>query len=261
MRSFAIAATAALITLPLAATPAPAAAQTGLARIFQCEQSGGKQEAGAAMGALIGGLLGSQVSKNERALGAVAGAALGAAAGSYVGCRMQSTDQARAQEALRLALDQGATQSWSNPQTGAAGRIDVISNSYGPPLLGSSLRFNSGVQTLASYDAMGGQEYYAPGNVNLRSGPSTRTAVVGRLSSGERFDALGSVDGGSWILVGRNGYAAGYVAASVVRPSGQAPAASCRVIETTTSTRGYAAQTQRYNACRDARGEWDVQAV
>jgi hypothetical protein len=261
MRAFAIAASAVLILVPAATAPTSAVAQTGLARLFQCEQSGSKQEAGAAVGAVLGGLLGSQVSKNERMLGAVAGAALGAAAGSYVGCRMQSNDQARAQSAVKLALDQGGSQTWSNPQTGASGRIDVISSSYGPPLLGSSLRFSPGVQTLASYDALGGQQYYAPGTVNLRVAPSTRAAIAGRLASGERFDALGSTAGGSWILVGRGGSAVGYVSASVVRPSGAAPTASCRLIQTTTTTRGYSAQTQRYNACRDARGEWDLQAV
>ena len=90
-----LAATLAVVTVSTHA--APAAAQTGIGRLFACDATGQKQEGGAAIGAVLGGLLGSQISKNERTLGAVAGAALGAAAGSYIGCRMQSTDQARAQ--------------------------------------------------------------------------------------------------------------------------------------------------------------------
>jgi surface antigen len=260
MRSVAVVAAASLALVPLTLAPARAAAQTGLSRLWSCEQSGQKQEGGAVVGALLGAALGSQVSKNERALGAVAGAALGAAAGSYIGCRMQSTDQARAQAATKLALDHGASQNWSNPQTGASGRIDVLSSSYGPPVTGSSLRFAPRVQMMSSYDALGGQ-YYAPGQVNLRAGPSTRDAVVGKLAAGERFDALGATTGGGWILVGRNGMAAGYVAATVVRASGTPLMASCRMVQTTTTLRGAAVQSQRYNACRDTRGEWQLTAV
>ena len=219
MRALSIALAAGLIAAPLATVPTQASAQNPLSRLFSCEASGGKQEGGAVVGALLGAALGSQVSKNERALGAVAGAALGAAAGSYVGCRMQSTDTARAQAATKAALDQGASQAWSNPQTGASGRIDVLASTYGPPVNGSTFRYAPGVQPLGTYDALGGQ-YYAPGTVNLRAGPSTQSAVAGKLAAGERFDALGAAPGGAWILVGRYGQAAGYAAASVVRPAG-----------------------------------------
>lgn len=252
----AVSLTAAAVSAPAA----PAAAQTGLSRLFSCEQSGNRQEGGAALGAVLGGLLGSQVSRNERALGAVAGAALGAAAGSYIGCRMQSTDQARAQAATKAALDQGRSQSWSNPQTGASGRVDVLAASYGPPIRGDNFRFERGVQSYASYEAAGGQ-YYAPGNVNLRGAPSVSSAVVGRLARGERFTALGSVAGGSWLLVERFGSAVGYVSAGVVRSEGGAPASNCRTIQTTTTVRGYGDQTERFNACRDGRGEWQLTAV
>ena len=258
MRALSILAAAGLIAAPLASAPTQALAQNPLSRLFSCEQSGNRQEGGAVVGALLGAALGSQVSKNERTLGAVAGAALGAAAGSYVGCRMQSTDTARAQAATKAALDQGASQSWTNPQTGASGRIDVLSSSYGPPVAGSSLRFAPGVQAQATYDAAGGR-YYAPGTVNLRAGPSTRAAIAGKLAAGEQFDALGLT--GGWGLVGRYGQAVGYASASVVRPSGATIQASCRSVQTTTSTRGYGAQTQRYNACRDARGEWQLTAI
>jgi surface antigen len=238
----------------------PAAAQTGLGRLFACEQSGQKQEGGAAVGAVLGALVGSQISKNERTLGAVAGAALGAAAGSYIGCRMQSTDQARAQAATKAALDEGRSQSWSNPQTGASGRVDVLAASYGPPIRGDRFRFEPGVQSYATYEAAGG-EYYAPNTVNLRGGPSASSPIVGKLAPGERFTALGGVAGGTWLLVDRYGAAAGYVSANVVRGAGIVPTSNCRTIQTTTSVRGYGAQTERFNACRDGRGEWQLTAV
>lgn len=252
------AATLAVVTVSSHA--APAAAQTGLGKLFSCEQSGRKQEGGAALGAVIGGLVGSQISKNERALGAVAGAALGAGVGSYVGCRMQSTDQARAQAATKAALEQGRSQSWSNPQTGASGRVDVISASYGPAINGSNFRFDRGVQPYTAYETVAGQ-YFAPGTVNLRANASTQGAIVGRLSQGETFDTLGSVGNGAWLLVGRDGNAVGYVASSVVRIVGRAPQSNCRTIQTTTSVRGYGDQSDRFNACRDSRGEWQLTAI
>lgn len=82
--------TAAAVLAALTATAAPLSAQAQVGRnVINCDAPGGRQQAGAAIGAVLGGLVGSQVSKNERALGAVAGAGLGAAAGSYVGCNQQ----------------------------------------------------------------------------------------------------------------------------------------------------------------------------
>lgn len=67
----------------------PMAANAQANGITNCDAPGGRQQAGAAIGAVIGGLAGSQVSRNERTLGAVVGAGAGAAAGSYIGCNQQ----------------------------------------------------------------------------------------------------------------------------------------------------------------------------
>lgn len=240
-----------------ALAPAPAMAQSkGLGSLFSCEGSGKKQEGGALIGAAAGAFLGSKVAKNEKTLGALVGAAAGAAAGSYIGCRMQSTDTALAQQATKKALETGVAQTWSNPRTGASGRIDVVSSSYGPPVDSRSLRFASGVQALPSYDALGGL-YASSGTSNLRSSPSTKGKVVGKLAAGQTFDALGSAPGGGWVLVGQNGYAVGYAAASLVRPV-QTVAASCRVIDASVATSGQRPSAERYSACRDTRGEWQL---
>jgi len=60
------------------------------------------------------------------------------------------------------------------------------------------------------------------------------------------------------VLVGRGGLGVGYAAASLVRPYGQQQAASCRVIDATVSGGGQGASSQRYSACKDNRGEWQV---
>lgn len=84
----AIAAAAMLGGLGPMALPTVAAAQQANG-ITNCDAPGGRQRAGALIGAVVGGLAGSQISSNERALGAVGGAAAGAAAGSYIGCNQQ----------------------------------------------------------------------------------------------------------------------------------------------------------------------------
>lgn len=84
----AVAAAALLGGLAPMALPTAAVAQQANG-ITNCDAPGGRQRAGALIGAVIGGLAGSQISDNERTLGAVVGAGAGAAAGSYIGCNQQ----------------------------------------------------------------------------------------------------------------------------------------------------------------------------
>lgn len=248
---------AAVMSSSLVAAPVPALAQSrGLGGLFACEGSGGKQEGGALIGAAAGALLGRKLAKNEKTLGTLVGAAAGAAAGGYIGCRMQSTDAAMAEQATKKALETGVAQTWSNSRTGNSGRIAVVSSSYGPPVDGRNIRYAAGVQSLPSFEAAGGA-YVANSTVNLRGGPSTKAKVVGKVGAGESFDALGVVPAGGWVLVGRGGLAVGYAAASLVRPYGET-VASCRVIDASVSGGGKGTSTQRYSACRDRRGEWQV---
>lgn len=71
------------------AVGAPSVAVAQANGVTNCDAPGGRQQAGALIGAVVGGLAGSQVSRNERGLGAVVGAGAGAAAGSYIGCNQQ----------------------------------------------------------------------------------------------------------------------------------------------------------------------------
>ena len=112
----AIAAAAMLGGLGPMALPTVAVAQQANG-VTNCDAPGGRQRAGALIGAVVGGLAGSQISSNERALGAVGGAAAGAAAGSYIGCNQQraradanasSGAQYRATSNLRIRSGPGA---------------------------------------------------------------------------------------------------------------------------------------------------------
>ena len=113
----AVAAAALLGGLAPMALPTAAVAQQANG-ITNCDAPGGRQRAGALIGAVIGGLAGSQISDNERTLGAVVGPGAGAAAGSYIGCNQQrarayssdygySADTYRATSNLRIRSGPG----------------------------------------------------------------------------------------------------------------------------------------------------------
>jgi hypothetical protein len=161
-------------------------ASTANAGVTTCAASGGKQEAGAVIGAVLGGLLGNAVGGHHAAGETVAGAALGAAAGSAVGCEAQKSAATRA--------------------------------SYDATYRHDGYRLQSNLQP-ARYERLGGR-FVAVTSVTMRAGPTTRSARVGRLPAGARFQALASVRGADWVLVGQDGVGVGYVRSEFVRPAG-----------------------------------------
>ncbi|MDB5441171.1 MAG: cell surface protein [Caulobacteraceae bacterium] len=255
------------VAFALAAPMAPALAQTAspLSSIFNCAASGNKQETGALIGAAAGALLGTQVAKNEQTLAGVLGAGLGAAAGSWVGCRMQTTDQTRAQTAIQTALTSGRSQTWTDAQTGASGRVDLYPayETANQPTVRQvayrDLRYADGVNTAGSEYAIAPGLYTVNSVANLRANPGQRANVVGRVAAGEVFNVVGNVNSGDWLLVERNGVVVGYVSADLARPapaqSNRQPAqqisSNCQEVSHVLSTTQYGQQTERYRACRD----------
>ena len=89
-------ASTALAASMLIAAPAPALAQQANG-ITNCDAPGGRQRAGALIGAVLGGVVGSNLARNERTAGTIVGAGAGAAAGSYIGCNQQRARAASVQ--------------------------------------------------------------------------------------------------------------------------------------------------------------------
>lgn len=173
-------ATAAALAALVTAVPTVSMAQQANG-VTNCDAPGGRQRAGAMIGGVLGALAGSQVSDNERALGAVVGAGAGAAAGSYIGCKSQTKD------------DYGR---------GVYSRDGQRLANYVLP---------------ARYERTN-MRMTAVTNVSLRAGPSTSTARVGSLQRGQTFQAAAYANGGQWVLVSRDGVGVGYVHAGYVRP-------------------------------------------
>lgn len=178
----AIAATALACVLALGGASSAYAGVTG------CSASGRTQEGGAVVGAVLGGLIGNSVGGRHATGETVAGAALGAAAGSAIGCEAQKGKQAR----------------------NDGDRSDTYTrNGY---------RISSDVQS-ARYNRIA-RPFVADRSVNLRAAPTTNSARIGQLRSGERFQAMAEVRGTDWILVGQDGTGIGYVRRDFVSPLG-----------------------------------------
>lgn len=258
--AIALAAAAALSAAGLA--PSTAAAEP-LGGLFSCDAPGSSDTTGAVVGGLIGALAGSQVSKHERALGAAIGAGIGAAIGNSIGCRMDRKSRQDAQTAFQRALDTGRAQTWTDPTTGASGRVEVLGPAS-PPAYGYSSgrwRFADGVTPAFRVSSAGGT-YAAEGRINMRAAPTTQSAVVDRLRPGERIEVAGAVAGG-WLAVIEDGLIQGYVADAVVRPvdgGGYAGGrGECRLVQHTLTEPGQPTTREQYSACRSANGGWSIE--
>lgn len=243
------------------AAPAQAATDPARAGVFNCPASGGRQEVGAVAGGAVGALVGRALGGDNKTLGTIIGAVAGAAAGSWIGCRLQISDQAKAQAALERALAENKSQTWSSP-TGARGSVELVSDMPATIDLG---RFAPGVTTLPSYTHTTVGPHVARVKANLRAGPSTSTQTLGSLRKGEAVNVIAEAPGSSWALVEQGGVARGYVARSLLNRTGSAPAvqpvSSCKTVRESVSPLGGSAQTSTHRACPGADGTWTLTQI
>jgi surface antigen len=246
-------------TLSLSAMPVAA---KGLSSLYSCNAEGSANTKGAVVGGLVGALAGSQLSKDNRALGAAIGAGLGAALGNNIGCRMDRKTQQDAQQAFQRALDTGTAQNWSDPNTGASGQIQVLNSSSNPRSGAVSMgrwRFADGVTPASRVSNLGGT-YAAKSRVNVRAAPNTTSPVVDRLQAGEQFQSGGSANGG-WLAIIEGGLVQGYVAGSMAQQVDGGASGDCRRVEQTINERGQPTVREQFDACRDANGSWNLNAI
>jgi len=116
------------------------------------------------------------------------------------------------------ALDQGTSGKaieWRNPDTG----VQVVFVP-GDPVLEErqmSAVLKDGVVQPKDLEVIGAV-YQSRHNANVRAAPGIENAVVGRLSSGEPFTAVGRTRSLAWILVAKDGQIVGYVYEPLVTP-------------------------------------------
>lgn len=169
------------------------------------------------------------------------------------------------------------------PETSARAITETVTYApYVEPISRQSIRLNTGVGWAAGYETAP-TLFSVNSNANLRAGPMTGARSLGMVYRGDEVEAIAKVQGQPWILVGRGGYGVGYVHQSMLTPlevgAGYGPgsgypassagagytqaSSSCRIVEQIVTTPGYQSQTQtqRYRACRDASGRWNLTAT
>lgn len=242
--------------------PASPSTAKGLGSLFSCDAPGQANTTGAVAGGLVGALAGSRISKNERTLGAAIGAGIGAAIGNNIGCRMDRTARQDAEQAFQRALDTGRDQSWTDAQTGASGRIEVLGRTEASAPRAPSTgrwRFAEGVAPTPRVSSIGGA-YSASGRVNVRAAPNSNAQVIDRMQAGEQFWAAGMAAGG-WLAIEEDGKIQGYVARSVVQPLDGDSTGDCRRVRQTITERDQPTVRETFNACRDASGAWNLASI
>lgn len=229
-----------------------------LGGIFGCNASGSKQVIGAAGGGAVGGFLGNRIAgKGSRTLGTVAGAAVGAAAGSAIGCKLQRSDQAKAERAAQQAAATNKSQSWTNEETGASGRVDVASGESGVSL--DRMTLEPSVQPADGYSRVG-RYFVATSNANIRNLPSLDGQILGQLTAGQRVWVPASATGTDWLLIANGTTGQGYVSSSLLRTTATARA-GCKLIKQSVSTPDSPTESENLEACRSADGNWVLRRV
>lgn len=222
------------------------------AGIFGCSATGSKQKIGAAAGTVVGGVAGNRVIKGKRVLGTIIGGAAGAALGSWIGCKLQMSDQRKAQKALEQAAADNRNQQWSSADSGASGSATLLAGGG----IGG-LRFPQNVQPYSQYDARAG--IFAPNDrVNLRSLPSTTSEIVGSLNPRENVEVVAGAATSPWLLVAQNGVARGYASAPLLSQISSATQSSCKLIRQEIRTASDGTASQDFKACPDNSGGWVI---
>ncbi len=212
------------------------------------------QDAGMVMGGIGGGVIGSMFGSGKgQILATGAGVVAGALIGKEIGRLLDEADRQRMRKAEEDALNdanaQGKRVTWANPESGAKGEAVASPPEQVPVQAGKD-----GVQPIpvsgppklilkpGSYTTKGAS------GVNVRSGPTTASQVVGQVKPGETVDSVGeTATGEKWTLVARNGMTIGYISSSLLQQAeagagNTAPAAQPAVVSAPPSATS-AAQT------------------
>ncbi len=230
-----------------------------LGGVFNCGAGGSKQEIGAAAGGVLGGFLGNRIAgRGSRTLGTLLGGALGAAAGSALGCRLQKSDQAKAERAMENAVASNKNQSWESPDTGASGKVEVSQSAPGASLAG--IKFAKGVEPASGFTKIG-SAYVAGSATNVRAAPGTNGKILGSLASGQRVWVPASVSGQPWMLVSEGGVGRGYVSAPLLRKVTGEMASGCKMVKQTIDVPGAGPDSETFQACKGKDGEWVMTRV
>lgn len=173
---------------------------------------------GTLLGAGTGALLGSQIGGGSgRIVAGAAGAVMGGLIGREIARHLSQSGQQRMVEANQRALETGQTQVWEDPETGARGETEVSQRSTRQQQVSVSVKRDR-VDEIPPIDLIGAT-YVTSTSSNVRGGPGTDYRSVASLSSGQRVQVVGKVQGSDWYLISEDGAANGFVSTRLLTPA------------------------------------------
>jgi len=235
-----------------------------------------KTQTGAGIGAIAGAILGASVS-HDKTKGALLGGLLGGLAGAGIGKYLDEKDKQRLAQSTEQTIVTGAPQTWTNPETGVTAQTQVTqtvaqTEQHQIPVLKDK------VQQVPPLDFIG-EDYKAAKPVNVRGGPGTDYKVVGKLDAGATTRVVGKVTGQDWYLISENNVGSGFVAASLLQPTGTSTVAQptemqtppsgavaqatvagtsqCKVVTQQITMQNGQTESQDVKACRGPNG-WEI---
>ncbi|MCP5367936.1 MAG: SH3 domain-containing protein [Hyphomicrobiales bacterium] len=235
-----------------------------------------KKDIGMIVGAGAGALIGAQFGGGAgKILAIVGGAVAGAWLGGQLGKYLDEQDQKRLAESTQRTAVTGQSQTWKNPETGVSGRTRVVDTETKEQSYNVAYRTDR-IKEVPPIDYIG-ERFVSSGSMNVRGGPGTDYAVVGKLAKGESVEVVGKVEGKNWYLLSQDGIGQGYGYAPLLQRTGDEinlagdSAASqpnvavsqvrnsqtCRTIEQTIVLKDGSEKTEKVKACKGPDG-WEI---
>ncbi|MEM9289073.1 MAG: SH3 domain-containing protein [Pseudomonadota bacterium] len=106
---------------------------------------------------------------------------------------------------------------WSNSESGTSGEAKVVKEKTKTKKK-KVVVLKDKVETVPELDLIG-ENYRAKTSTNVRGGPGTDYAVVGRLNSGDVVNVVGKVSGDEWYMISQGGVGTGYVFLELLEPA------------------------------------------
>lgn len=247
--------------------------------VASCTSTGeiDKTKMGVALGAVAGAALGAKASGHNKAAGILLGGLVGGLVGGKIGAMLDEHDRAKLAQSTEQTLRTGASQSWTNPDTGVTATTVVKEETVTPQQQVQIPVLKGKVQQLPPLELIG-EDYTTTSTANVRGGPGTDYVVVDSIPRGDVTRVVGKVEGADWYLVSKNNAGSGFVSGSLLKPasasaqavaSTAAPAAevttasvaataTCRVV-TQEVTKNGQKTSQDVKACRGPNG-WEIVA-
>lgn len=229
------------------------------------------------VGAIVGGLLMQDSSTAARVGVGLASAALCGVMAEAWASHLDEQDRQRLAEASVEAAVTDTPRSFSNPETGVKGTVQVVEVKPQQTINTDYVVLKDRLEQTPPLE-MVQSNFEARSTANVRGGPGTDYKTVGQLQGGDVRKVVGRVKGRQWLLIEEGGAGAGYVYASLLdattrEVTGDAGAGgetetvkvstqlSCKTVQQDVVTKTGENISKKINMCQQPDGSWRFNSV